>query len=363
MTIQDIKFNRNDQRNFVSELRLRVNNYFQENNISRYANRRMVIKTIALIAFFAVPYGIVVSGRAAHPGLLVLLWALMGLATAGIGFSVMHDANHGAYSRNKTVNTVLGYLMNLIGGNTINWRIQHNVLHHSYTNVSGMDEDIDAGKILRFSPHQERYWFHRFQHIYAWFFYGLMTFMWITTKDIRQLIRYSRSGLLSTQGVTLSWALAELIITKVIYYGYLLVLPMIMLDIPWYMTLLYFSMMHFILGLTTACVFQMAHVMDETAYPLPDEEGNLENSWAVHQLLTTANFAPKSRIMSWYVGGLNFQIEHHLFPNICHIHYPKLSRIVRETAERFGLPYNVQPTFLAALGNHAKMLRQLGRAD
>ncbi|MCB0571133.1 MAG: acyl-CoA desaturase [Phaeodactylibacter sp.] len=363
MTIQDIKFNRNDQRNFMAELRQKVNLYFQEHNISRYANRKMVVKTVALIAAFATLYGILVSGRVSHPWLLILLWGLMAIATAGIGFSIMHDANHGAYSRNKFVNTTLGYLLNFIGGNALNWRIQHNVLHHSFTNVSGMDEDIDAGKILRFSPHQERYWFHRFQHIYAWVFYGMMTFMWITTKDIRQLIRYSKMGLLSTQGVSFSWALVELVVTKLLYYGYLLVIPMIMLDIPWYMTLLFFSMMHFILGFMTACVFQTAHVVDDAAYPIPDDAGNLENSWAVHQLLTTTNFAPKSRIMSWFIGGLNYQIEHHLFPNICHIHYPKLSRIVRETAERFGLPYHVQPTFLIALGNHAKMLRQLGRAD
>ncbi|MCB0552991.1 MAG: acyl-CoA desaturase [Phaeodactylibacter sp.] len=363
MTIQDIKFNHADHRKFMAELRQKVNNYFQERNISRFANRKMVIKTVALFTFFAVPYGILVSGQVSHPWLIITLWVLMGIATAGIGFSVMHDANHGAYSRNKTVNTILGYVMNLIGGNALNWRIQHNVLHHSFTNVSGMDEDIDAGKILRFSPHQERYWFHRFQHIYAWFFYGLMTIMWITTKDIRQLIRYHENGMLAAQGVSFIRAMSELIITKVVYYGYLLVIPMIMLDIPWYLTLAFFLIFHFILGFITASVFQTAHVMDEAAYPMPDGEGNLENSWAVHQLLTTANFAPKSRIMSWYIGGLNFQIEHHLFPNICHVHYPNLSQIVRETAEKFGLPYHVQPTFLGALNNHAKMLRHLGRMD
>ncbi len=364
MNIQELKFNRDSQQQpFMQVLRQRVNDYFQENNISRFANRKMVIKTIVLIGLFALPYGIVVSGTVTNFWVLLPLWVMMAIATAGIGFSVMHDANHGAYSRNKNVNKALGYLMNFIGGNALNWRIQHNVLHHSYTNVSGMDEDIDAGKILRFSPHQERYWFHRFQHIYAWFFYGLMTFMWITTKDVRQVIRYHKKGLLKAQDISLGTALFELIGTKILYYGYLLVLPLVMLSIPWWQTLILFSIMHFILGLITACVFQTAHVMDETEYPLPDEEGKLENSWAVHQLLTTANFAPKSRVLSWFVGGLNFQIEHHLFPNICHVHYPQLSEIVRETAQACGLPYKVQPTFIAALGNHARMLRQLGQMD
>ncbi|MCB0595991.1 MAG: acyl-CoA desaturase [Lewinellaceae bacterium] len=362
MNFKEIKFNRTQHKDFMKVLRKRVNDYFQENNISRYANARMVVKTIVLILSFAVPYTLMLSGLVTHPLLILACWVVMALATAGIGFSVMHDANHGAYSRNPRVNKILGFVMNFIGGSAINWRIQHNVLHHSFTNVHGMDEDIDAGKILRFSPHQERYWFHRFQHIYAWFFYGLMTMMWITTKDFRQLLRYRKTGLLEANGIKFSVALFELFYTKAIYYAYLLFIPMFLASIPWWMTLAFFLLFHFILGFTTACVFQTAHVMDEAEYPVPDTDGNMENSWAIHQLLTTANFAPKSRILSWFIGGLNFQIEHHLFPNICHIHYPKISSIVRETAESFGLPYYTQPTFLAALINHGRMLRQLGMA-
>lgn len=362
MNLTEIKFNRTQHKDFMRVLRKRVNDYFQENNISRYANAKMVVKTIVLISSFAIPYTLMLSGFFTHPLAILACWIVMAFATASIGFSVMHDANHGAYSRNPHVNKALGFIMNFIGGSAINWRIQHNVLHHSFTNVHGMDEDIDAGKILRFSPHQERYWFHRFQHIYAWFFYGLMTMMWITTKDFRQLLRYRRNGLLEAQGIKFSAALFELFSTKAIYYAYILFIPMVLAPISWWMTLAFFLVFHFILGFTTACVFQTAHVMDEAEYPVPDPEGNMENSWAIHQLLTTANFAPKSRIMSWFIGGLNYQIEHHLFPNICHIHYPQISRIVRETALSFGLPYKIQPTFLAALLNHGRMLKQLGMA-
>lgn len=362
MNFKEIKFNRAQHKEFIRVLRTRVNDYFQENGISRYANAPMVVKTIVLILSFLIPYGLMLSGLATSPWLILLCWLIMALATAGIGFSVMHDANHGAYSRNKNVNKALGFIMNFIGGSAINWRIQHNVLHHSFTNVHGMDEDIDAGKLLRFSPHQDHYWFHRFQHIYAWFFYGLMTIMWITTKDFRQLLRYRRSGLLEEQGINFGASMLEITFLKVIYYTYMLFLPIYLLSIPWWMTLSFFLLFHFVLGLVLACVFQTAHVMDETEYPIPDAEGNMENSWAIHQLLTTANFAPRSRIMSWFIGGLNYQIEHHLFPNICHIHYPKISRIVSETARSFGLPYNIQPTFLAALLNHGRMLKQLGMA-
>jgi linoleoyl-CoA desaturase len=360
MSFQQLKFPRTQDAEFIKVLRKRVNNYFKTQNISRFGNAQMVIKTICMLALLFVPYILLLSGAVSNIWGIAAMWALMGFGKAGIGLSIMHDANHGAYSRNATVNKLLGYLMNALGGDASNWRIQHNILHHSYTNVHGADEDIDAGILLRFSPRQKHYGFHRLQHIYAWFFYGLMTILWITTKDFRQVFRYREMDLLKSQGRTFGGLLTEVAISKILYYVYMLVLPLLLLDIAWWQTVLVFLMMHFITGLTLGLVFQPAHVMHTAEFPEPDEEGNLENDWAVHQLLTTTNFAPKSRLLSWYVGGLNFQIEHHLFPNICHVHYRKISRIVRETAEEFGLPYYSCPTFVGAVWNHGKMLYRLG---
>lgn len=360
MSFQQLKFPRTQDAEFIKVLRKRVNHYFKTHNISRYGNAQMVVKTVFMLALLFVPYFLMLSGAVSNIWGIAMMWALMGFGKAGIGLSIMHDANHGAYSRNPTVNKLLGYLMNLVGGDASNWRIQHNILHHSYTNVDGADEDIDAGILLRFSPRQEHRSFHRLQHIYAWFFYGLMTILWITTKDFRQVFRYREMGLLESQGRTFHGLLAEVFISKVLYYGYMLVLPLIFIDIAWWQTLLFFLMMHFIAGLTLGLVFQPAHVMHTAEFPEPDEEGNLENDWAIHQLLTTTNFAPNNRLLSWYVGGLNYQIEHHLFPNICHVHYRKISRIVRETADEFGLPYYSYPTFVGAVWNHGKMLYQLG---
>jgi linoleoyl-CoA desaturase len=360
MNFTSLKFNRTEKQDFVRTLRKRVNDYFQSNNISRYANAAMVIKTIVLLGTYAALYAFVLSGISSSIWLNLAVWSLMGIVTAGIGFSVMHDANHGAYSRNKTVNAILGYVINFIGGFSQNWKIQHNTLHHSYTNVHGMDEDIDAGKLLRFSPEQELLPFHKFQHVYAWFLYSLMTHMWITTKDFKQLLRYKNNGMLKQHGASFSKTFAELIFIKVMYYAYLLVIPIVFAGVAWWVTLIGFIIMHFILGFLLACVFQTAHVMSTTEFPAPDEEGKLENNWAIHQLLTTTNYAPGNRLLSWFVGGLNFQVEHHLFPNICHIHYKKISKIVKETAEEYGLPYNTLPSFRSALTNHADMLKMLG---
>jgi linoleoyl-CoA desaturase len=361
MNIPMIKFNRRENADFIKVLKKRVNDYFQENNLSRHANVAMVTKTIFMLSLFFVPYALMIGGVTNSYWLILGLWALMGVGKAGIGLSIMHDANHGAYSRYGWVNVSLGYLMNLIGGNALNWRIQHNVLHHSFTNIDGMDEDIDAGTLLRFSPHQPRRRFHRLQYIYAWFLYGLMTFMWVTTKDFRQILRYHREGLLASQNRTLAGAMSEAIATKMLYFSYILALPLLFAPAPWWLLLIGFVIMHYITGLSLACIFQPAHVMPSSEYPLPDENGNVENHWAIHQLLTTTNFAPASRFFSWFVGGLNFQIEHHLFPNICHVHYKKISRIVRQTAQEFNLPYHVQPTFAHALWNHGRMLWVLGR--
>ncbi|MCB8998441.1 MAG: acyl-CoA desaturase [Bacteroidales bacterium] len=323
----------------------------------------MVLKSISILSLYLIPYFIVILSGISNPFTVFGLWIIMGIGSAGIGLSIMHDANHGSYSKNQNFNKFLGYLLNFIGGSAVNWKLQHNYLHHGYTNVDGMDEDINTGVVLRLSPNQKRLKVHRWQHIYGWFLYGLMTISWVTSKDYAQLKRYRDMGLLKKQNRSYRWLLNELILSKLFFYSYLLVIPLIFSGVAWWQTILFFVIMHFLQGFILTIVFQPAHVMPESSYPLPDENGNLENNWAIHQMLTTNNFSPKSRIFSWYVGGLNYQIEHHLFPNICHIHYKKISGLVRDTAKEYGIPYNVQKNFILALINHGKMLKMLGTRD
>ncbi len=363
MNYKDLSFPTRTQQEFFSTLQARVQDYFKQNNISRYGDARMVIKTIVMLLMYFGPYFLMLSGVITSNWLQFALWCLMGFGMAGIGLSVMHDAVHGAYSKNRKVNKFVGNVMHLLGGSTTNWILQHNILHHTFTNVDGVDEDINPGNYMRFSPHQKRYPAHKLQHLYAWPLYGLMTILWITTKDFKQIIRYKKNGLIKQMKRSYSSLFAELLTMKVFYYVYALVIPLLFFPAPWYLTILFFFVMHFIAGLTLAAIFQSAHVMPTSEYPLPDDKGNLENNWAIHQMLTTANFAPNNRLLSWYVGGLNYQIEHHLFPNICHIHYRSISRIVEKTAREFGLPYISQPTFFKALREHARMLYRLGHQD
>jgi linoleoyl-CoA desaturase len=345
---------------FFTTLNSRVNEYFKSQNLSRNANAEMVIKTIFMYTLYFLPYALIMAGLVTNLWLLFGLCLLMGAGVAGIGLSVMHDANHGAYSNKSWINNLLGLSLNVVGGNSFNWKVQHNVLHHTYTNIHDVDEDISPRGVLRMCPHGEWKSIHRFQHVYAWFLYGLMTLVWVLAKDFIRISKYQKDGLVKKQKSTLAQELTIMIISKIVYLTYTLVIPMLVLPFAWYQILVGFLAMHYVAGFILAVIFQPAHVIDGTEYPMPDENGKMDNSWAIHQLYTTTNFANKSRIFSWYVGGLNFQVEHHLFPNVCHVHYRNISTIVKGTAEEFGLPYKSEPTFVDALVGHAKLLKQLG---
>jgi linoleoyl-CoA desaturase len=312
-----------------------------------------------MLSLFLIPFIFVNTGMVTTPLTLFSLYILSGLGMAGIGMGVMHDAIHGSYSKNRKVNKYLGYTMNLIGANASVWRVQHNVLHHNYTNIEEADDDLNAPFFLRFSPHAKKYWLHRFQHVYIWLFYGLSTLSWVTTKDFIRLNRYRNKGFFSGKN-EYKKEVVKLAAWKVLYYSYALVLPLIMVPLAPWIIILAFVSMHFVTGLSISIVFQTAHVMPSTDFPLPDKNGLIANSWTIHQLATTSNYAPKSRFFSWMIGGLNYQVEHHLLPHVCHVHYRKISHIVAETAKEYGVPYHTKKTFLAAIGDHVKMLRQLG---
>jgi len=359
MKVPSVKFNIQDQPVFIKELRKKVNKHFKENNLSKYANLNMKLKTVFMICLYFIPLALMVTGVVSSLWPVMLMWVLMSLGMSGIGLAIMHDANHGSYSKNKKVNRALGYLINFLGVYHVNWKIQHNVLHHSFTNVDGFDEDISTPG-MRFSPNQKRRKFYRFQVFYAPLLYGLMIINWVISKDLEQLVRYHKQNLLAGQGLTFRKALTQFIFNKTWYLALTVALPIIILPLPWWQIILGFLLMQFICGLILAFIFQPAHIIQETDFYVTDDSGSIDNNWAIHQMKTTANFANRSDVFSWLIGGLNFQIEHHLFPNICHVHYKKISRIVKETAAEFNVPYYQHSTFRGALRSHFILLNHLG---
>lgn len=348
-----------DRSTFFPTLQRRVNDYFKENNLTRFANRTMVVKTVVLFSSFILPV-LMVNLLPLHNWAVLLLYSIMGFSLAGIGMSVMHDANHGAYSRNARVNRWLGYSLNMIGGMVFNWKIQHNVLHHTYTNVHGVDDDIADKAILRLSPHSEGKRVQRFQYLYVFFFYAIITLYWALAKDFLQFFRYQREGTNRHSKAENARYFASMVALKLMYLGYMVVLPVVLQGYSVGLIVGSFVLMNAISGLLLGFIFQLAHSVEEAEFPLPNAANEIENEWAIHQLTTTVNFARENRFLSWYVGGLNYQVEHHLFPNICHVHYPELSRIVEQTAAEFGVPYRSAPTVRSALASHMNTLKKLG---
>lgn len=351
-----------DNQAFITELRSTVSNYFKENKINEHGSMQIILKTLFATMLYFIPYVLMLTGVIQSIGIVLLFWVLMGLGNSAIGVSTMHDANHGSFSKYEWINKLFSNSLYLLGGFPENWRYQHNTLHHGYTNIEGHDEDIGHGGILRFSPHKPLQAIHKYQYIYAWFLYGLMTFSWVTVKDFIRIMRYKKADDFLSKGTTFTSLLWKLIISKVIYYAVFLVLPIILVPVAWYWVLLGFFMMHFTSGFILSAIFQTAHVVPSSDFPLPDGENKLDTNWAINQLNTTSDFAPKSKVFSWFIGGLNFQVVHHLFPNISHVHYKNLSLIVREKAEKYNLPYHVNRTFIGAMYQHLLMLKSLGRA-
>jgi linoleoyl-CoA desaturase len=319
----------------------------------------MVFKTIFLLAGYLLPFILILFFHLPQV-VNYSLWLVMGLSKAGIGMSVMHDANHGAYSKSRRTNYWLGHTLNLLGGSVFNWKMQHNILHHTYTNIIDMDDDIEDKLILRFSPHTKVKWYHKFQFIYAFFFYGILTLYWAFMKDFVQFRKYIKGGVNKESGAKNRISFIKMMISKLLYILVFILMPVLVLHLPVWAYISGFLLMHFIAGIILTVIFQLAHTVESTTHPLPNEEGTIENNWAIHQLNTTVNFSRKSRFLTWYLGGLNFQVEHHLFPNICHIHYPAIAPIVKETAEEFGVPYLENESFFGAVRSHVRMLKAYG---
>ncbi len=357
---KQVTFSRTDSSKFFKTLNKRVNQYFKENNIVKTGNWKLYLKAVVMFSLFFIPLILILTLDLPQWAML-LLTVVIGIGMAGVGMNVMHDSNHGSFSSKKWVNKLMGSSIYILAGNVYNWKIQHNVLHHTFTNIQGHDEDIDAGRIIRFSKHAKWFKLHKFQKYYSIFLYGLLTINWAITTDFKQMNSYLKRKLSHGKlpNPVKEWTI--LIITKIIYYAVWIVLPILVLDIAWWKVLIGFFVMHYTAGMILSVIFQLAHVVPKTEMPLPDENGNMEHTWAIHQFYTTANFAPTNKFVSWYTGGLNHQVEHHVFPHISHIHYGKIAKIVKETALEFNLPYNEYKTMRKAILEHFNQLKTLGK--
>lgn len=342
---------------FHAELKKRVASYFEQMNERSTGNFQLFFKAILLSVAFVLVYAHLVFFT--PPAFWAVLESVvLGGLIAAIGFNVMHDGAHGSFSKYKWVNVLAAYSLNILGGSSFMWNMKHNVIHHAYTNVDGVDDDIDIQPWMRMSSTQKRFFLHRYQHLYFWLLYAMLYIFWIFVLDYQKYFR-SRVGAMPLKKMALKdhlifWGF------KVLHFCLFILLPIYTVGIvPWVIGFLIATLFA---GFVLSIVFQLAHTVEHTAFPLPNVETNqLEDEWAIHQIKTTANFATGNKWLSWLVGGLNFQVEHHLFPKISHIHYPAISKIIRETSLEFGIPYIEYPRMRYALASHVAFLKQMGR--
>ncbi|HNR07042.1 MAG TPA: acyl-CoA desaturase [Saprospiraceae bacterium] len=354
-----IKFISNNTQ-FFPVLRKRVNQYFEEKGIPQTGNYKLYIKTALLSAGLIGTYLWLVFFTPHSILLGLLLCGILGVLVAAVGFNVMHDGAHGSYSNISWLNNVMAYSLNVLGGSSFMWKHKHNIAHHSFTNIEGMDEDIDIKPFLRVNTSQKRYWFHRFQHIYGLILYGFTYLMWIFFNDFKKYFSRKVTDHTALPPMNLREHLTFWL-TKFAYAVTFFILPVWQVGLL--KTLLGYGMLVFITGILIAIVFQLAHVHEEAAFVEPQGEPFvIENDWAIHQINTTANFATKQKWHSWFWGGLNYQIEHHLFPRISHVHYPEISKIVKQTCREFNIAYNEFPTVIHAIHSHFTHLKKLGVA-
>jgi linoleoyl-CoA desaturase len=342
---------------FSVEINRRVDEYFDAGNLKRRDLPRMYLKTATVLAWFGLSYaGLLLT---TSPAAAVALSVSLGLAMAAIGFNIQHDGNHGGYSSRPWVNGLMARSLDLLGGSAYFWRFKHNIAHHTHTNITGQDDDFNMGVLGRLSPHDKWRPFHRFQHLYVWFLYSMLALEWQTTGELRNLVMKRKIGLTripfpSPREHALFW------VGRLVFLGLAFGLPLAYH--PLSAVLACFAIAGVTLGVTLSIVFQLAHCVEEAHFPQPDVDSHIvAREWAAHQVETTVDFAPRNRLLNWYVGGLNFQIEHHLFPRICHLHYPALSEIVRDVCRKHNVRYFVHPTMGSAFRSHWRWLRVMGR--
>lgn len=345
------------QRGFRKTLNGRVDTYLRENRLAARDLPAMYVKTAIALAWWLGAYLLLLLGG--FPPLVnLLLCIFFAFAIASIGFNVMHDANHRGYSDSPRVNKLMSLSAEMIGMSGFRWRTKHNVWHHTYTNIQGYDDDVETYGLMRLTPQEPWKPLHRLQPWYFWVIYSFIAFDFVIRDFMMAVVGrsdanhvYPKMG--AADHVTF-W------LGKAFHFGVMIGIPL--LAFPWWQVLIGYTVTMLTVGLLLGVVFQLAHICPEAAFPVPvGDPEHIEDEWAIHQVATTADFAPRNAVLNWYIGGLNYQVEHHLLPHICHLNYPRLAPIVAQTCAEYGVRYNCHPTWRSAFRAHWRELRALAR--
>ncbi len=339
---------------FPKVLRRRLDTFFADQDLSPKANSAMWLK---IACGLAVLLGSWIAIYALRLGSwkFTALYLLGGLAQTFLLLNIAHDSNHNAISSRPLINKTLNYVFDLCGISSYMWRLLHHRGHHSCINLQGEDDALSGRGIFRFTPHEPRAPLHRFQHIYALLVYAVFSLDYVFFRDFQCFFFPTHDYLKRGRHPFREYII--LFAGKAFYLTYMLVLPMLVLRRSPLLVAGAFLLVHIIVGLSVTLVFQTTHTIDTTYFPVDRNE--FDNS-VYHIFATTADYATESPLVGWLAGGLNHHVVHHLCPFVCHTHYPSLTRIVKQTAEEFGVPYRQHPTMTRAIWHHLILLKQLG---
>ncbi|HZY80020.1 MAG TPA: acyl-CoA desaturase [Cyclobacteriaceae bacterium] len=343
---------------FFSELQLHVKQTVTT-DVHKKSVRLLWLKLFFYFLLFSASYASLYVFNHEKLFTLVINYILIGLSGILLAFNASHDAAHRTFSRRPWVNELIYTItFNLQGVNGHLWKIRHKSSHHLFPNVDGCDADIDDNPMIRLSPTQPRYWWHRYQHLYATGLYFLYTLHWIFIKDF---IYLNKKDLANLRDLKHSRSLAiRLISWKAFYFVYMLALPVYFADSSWSAVLIAFFIMHCTVSIFFVLTLIISHLCMETKFPVADENGLLPYGYHQHQLEVSMDYHPTSRLANWIFGGFNSHSAHHLFPHLPHTLYAKITPLIQTASKKYNYAYN-ELSLLAGICSHYRYLRKLGK--
>ena len=342
---------------FYAKLREEVNAYFAETNQSIYGNGWMFLKVAALLGIYGVVFSFLFVSNLS-PEYVLLCYAFLGIWGVFLGVNVGHDAAHNALFKISWYNRIFMHVFDFLGLSSFNWKNRHVSGHHVYSNIMEYDPDIQQSAVVKIFPQDQRRNFHRFQWIYMPFIYAIFIPRWVFYRDFKDVF-YDRIGGFNNRPYPISEVM-KMVLFKLLYLVYMVVLPCLMSGFSFGFFIGALSLLMVCSSLTIVVVLLTTHMLDDSCFPEPDEQGLMPYSWSKHQMHTTSDYATESAVVTHLFGGFNHHIIHHLFQHICHIHYPALTRILIRVAGEYGVPYRSKKYILPAMYSHFKLLYNNG---
>jgi linoleoyl-CoA desaturase len=346
------------ENSFYTTLRNRINEYFETTGLGKQDDPGMYLKTVLQLSLWIGFYTAMLSNHfKGWPLFFMQLGFHFTMFLMSVG--IAHDGSHSSYSKHPWLNKVMYRVFDLIGINSHMWEYNHNLSHHFVPNIPLYDSAIDSFGLFRLHPRAKYFNFHKFQHLYIFIIYSCSTLFKIFFLDFFSFGRKTIGNV--TVGKHAAKDIFYLVFTKLFVLAYTLIIPVLVIDVPAWQVIGGFIAGNVLMGITLGIVFQVTHLSDNTVFAEPDEGGTVYNSFPMHIIATTADFAPGNKIVTWISGGLNLHVAHHLFPKISQVHLPAITKILKQTSIEFGVPYKVYPTVISALKSHLRLLKELGK--